>query len=107
MDKEIGNELDKQLVQAIKEMDNYEAGSDEWCAVADRIDKLYQRRQEDSKAKNSWAIEIIKAALGAGGSLVSALFFWCLTNNMFRFEETGSIGAKASNLILNKIKFKL
>lgn len=111
------SDLKKMLEEVIEkdlgDLRDIEHDAEERRLLVDGVDKLYKLHQEDEKMeeekearkeRNSNDLKI--GLLGKIGDMVmsgvSIAAFVGLARTMFKFEETGTIAASASRLIINR-----
>lgn len=111
------NDLKKMLEEVIEkdlaDLRDIEHDADEREALVTSVDKLYKLKQEDEKIEEAKEARKEKNSndlkLGILGKLsdtlvsgVSIAAFVGLARTMFQFEETGTIAASASRMIINR-----
>lgn len=104
MDTKARELLEKELESGFSNLGHMQPGSDEMSKATDDVAKLYKLKIEEDRlaeeTKNAW----IKTAVDAGKTVLQVVTYIGITGLVFRFEETGSICAKGSNMFLSNLK---
>lgn len=105
--------MDEIIEKDLLDLRDIEQDAEDRKALVDGVEKLYKLRQEDEKIEETKEARIEKnrndyklGLFGKIGDLVvsaaSIGAFAGLARTMFKFEETGTIAASASRLIINR-----
>lgn len=124
--------IDEQVIYLTQKLSDLKPGSEEHSALVQDIERLQKLNLKDSEIDTSWdtntkehelkekELELKEKELEsnrrfrwvefAGGTAVGvlaiavpAIVYSHLTDEVLEFEETGSIGSKAANSVLNMI----
>lgn len=111
MDKEIKSKLDEEILSLMENMSQLDPSSEEYKAIADNLSTLHKLRNDERKldCEEEQAIEqnkdrYIRLGICVAEIIVPLMFYTCLVNKGFKFEETGTFTSTTFRNLLNRIK---
>lgn len=96
--------LDKELESGIQNLSHVQPGTDEASKATEDVAKLYRLKLEEERLKEESKATWVKVAVDVGKVIVQSFVYGRLIRAILKYEETGSICAKGSNMVLTNFK---